>query len=152
MPVRFSCPACGERLEIAKNLAGERVTCPICGKGVRLREPVARAAPSVPERDAGESDDRPVRKWSLPDDPVGPDTPSAAVQSLGRVRSRLPIVVRGITWMLTILWTIVCMLEYTHNMVQATGAPQQAAAAAMASAQMIAGYVVARAIDSISRE
>jgi hypothetical protein len=58
--------------------------------------------------------------------------------------------VSGLLWLITILATLVSAIDFFFASATADSAPQQAAGAAMAVAQVAVPYVLARAFDELS--
>jgi hypothetical protein len=54
-------------------------------------------------------------------------------------------------WVIAIVGAVFGGLQLFSSMMSATGAPQQAAGAAMGAAMAIIPYVIARAVDELTR-
>src|SRR4051812_30997838 len=51
MPIRFTCPACGQKLSVAERLAGNRLECPHCKQSLIVPQPPATPPEQTPVED-----------------------------------------------------------------------------------------------------
>ena len=155
--IRFRCVGCGKKLKAQEELSGKLFQCPKCGRSVQVPiEPAFEELESELDVDAG----FPTPKLPAPEkekptsDSHAPSfvgTRPRPVQSRGPAQpGELTIGLRITVWVICCLVTVVNLFVYSEMTTEAN-AIQQAGAAAGHCLWIIGAYVLARAIDSLTR-
>jgi hypothetical protein len=139
--IRFRCHYCPYRLDLDDHFAGSPFTCPKCNRVSHVAS-LDEDEPARPPRQRHRVAAEASHVSSLDEDELAP-----------RRRRRRPSgarTVRITAWILCFAWTLFVMTSYMAKNAAALSAVQQAAGAAMAAVEVIAGYVAARAVTSIA--
>lgn len=125
--VAFACPGCKAAIRMRTVYSGRVVACPRCKAPMRVPPPALDDPEVLPDR-------RPPRHE---DDGYYEPPPQA---------SRITMF-RRVMWFIFFGWTILKIVSHTAGMAVQNSAPQQAAFAGDTCAWLIAGYLLARALD-----
>jgi hypothetical protein len=128
--IEFACPHCRTMLSVGDDQAGGPTRCRRCRQLVQVPGKAPPRMESVPPA-------------TLEDVPI-------VVPSL-RVRMGVGGVVRVVGWGLCVLWTGLVLYWYARQEDQAETVFQQFKLAAEAGLAIVAGYIVVRAVEGITR-
>jgi hypothetical protein len=135
--ITFTCPHCQAALSAADRQRGQAARCRHCHGTLQV--------PGTTTVEPSDRDDRPRRRYP----------PEAELEPAERPVRAFDVfagVVGIITWVGCLLWTLLWLVILWGALSRATGAPQEAAAGAIAAAHLIAGYVVARCVQFLLGE
>lgn len=165
------CPNCEQEIKVRVESLGKKVRCPKCQAAVTVvppvREPTEATEPIQPTFEPEPApNESPRFDMPLPSrhDPLDDsDSDVAVISEPAPLPAAMPVkvassdkvgcgsAIRIITWVLCVAWSAFCVAHYVGTQSRATSAIQEAAMAADTAVWLIAGYVVCRAIDSLTR-
>ncbi len=163
MTIPLVCPHCSASLSAPESRAGKRATCPGCGK--KMQVPSHGATWEVQCHHCGASnqlgsDQEPdcilctgCHRYFDASDELADDESSLPPNRKrpGKAATVIILACRCAVWAACIAWTTLVMLIKIVGDKEGRGAIPHAAASADAAFWVIAGYCVARGIDSILR-
>jgi hypothetical protein len=175
MSIMINCPSCGTGLRVRDEAAGKRASCPKCKVKIRIPSsdslnaqdpspPPAMAQPAPIQihpanydetehvenqfNEAG-AENEPVRPRRFRFSDLTAETPATVVE-MNSVDKVLAII-RFLIWGAFLLYLLLIVYAYNHDMNSANNILQQNEIAAANLFWIVAGYAGARALDSMLR-